>query len=548
MADDSELLYPDIPFRIRIGVVGGGSFDEKELAGLIKEILSRIRALFDDDSQKILDERKRTDLAFSVLTSLAKNAERAIAREILSAPRASIEVILPLGREDCLRSLDSDDVRKEFEELLGRAKRPVLLRSKPVSEESAPADFAHARERAMREATRYIVDHSDVLIAVSDDAQASEAARYAKRKNRPVIEVSSSETLSFSITAGHGLSAKSLPGIERFNSAGVPRSAMEKYIENVSRELFKEDDRIAEEAKSEAREKILPFYVWASALAKGNQKLYRRAGTFVYTFSAISVAAVALATQIHSISLAAFSVEFFLLAAILVIIWVANRRRTHKNWIESRYLAERVRSASFLAVCGAQCSTIYVPPHLGARDQSDDWVAMTFNEIWRGVSVSEPSAESCQSYVAFIRRRWIRDQIKYHRGKWKRAERISHFLERAGHWVFALAMTAALLHILLALQHRWHAEGLEKTLTFLAIALPAVGASIGGIRAHREYSRLAKRSRNMTANLKRLNRRLMTVRDFEELHYLLRETEELMMEEAQDWMMTMSFAKLEPPG
>ncbi|GEM_PF-2116434 len=543
---DGELLYPDIPFRLRLGVVGDGSLDEKNFAEKIRDILSLIRTLFDDDSRKTLDECKRTRLAFSVLTSLAKNAERRIAREILSHPRSSIEVILPLGKEDCLQSLDSDDARKEFEELLGKAARPVWLKSKPVSEESSHADLAHARERATREAARYIVDHCDLLIAVSDDAQASEAIHYAKKKNRPVIEISAPS--SFSISRGHGLSAKSLPGIERFNSASVPRAMMQRYIENVSRELFAKGDLIPEEAKREAREKILPFYVWASALAKRNQKLYRRAGVFVYIFSAVSVAAVALATQIHSLSLAAFSMEFFLLATILVIIWLANRRRTHKNWIENRYLAERVRSATFLAVCGAECSTIYVPPFMGAADQSDDWVAMTFNEIWRGVRVSAPGRESCRDYVAFIRRRWIRDQIKYHRMKWKRAERISHLLERTGHAIFATAIVAALVHILLGLQHRWHAEGLEKALTFLAIALPAVGASIGGIRAHREYSRLAKRSRNMTANLKRLNLRLTSVSDFEELHYLLRETEELMMEETQDWMMTMSFAKLEPPG
>ncbi|MEW6207446.1 MAG: hypothetical protein AB1631_03710 [Acidobacteriota bacterium] len=536
---DLELLYPDIPFRLRLGVVADGSIDETKTAALIKDILSRIPALFDEASRKTMYEAKRTRLTFSVLTSLTKNAERSIVREILSASGASIEAILP-GREDCLGSFDSDDARKEFEELLSKAARPVWLRSKSVGEEP------DSIERAMKEAARYIVDHCDVLIAFSSDARAGEAIAYAKRKNRPVIEIPSS--LSFSISRGHGLSAKSLGGIERFNSASVPRAVMERYIENVSRELFRKDDRIAEEAKSEAREKLLPFYVWASALAKRNQKLYRRAGTVVYTCSAISVASVALATQIESLSLAAFSVEFFLLAAILIIIWAANRRRTHKNWIESRYLAERVRSATFLAVCGAECSTIYVPPYMGAGDRSDDWVAMAFNEIWGGVRLSATSQESCPHYVAFIRRRWIRDQIKYHRAKWKRAERISHILERTGHAVFALALVAALLHILLGLQHRWHLEGLEKTLTFLAIALPALGASLGGIRAHREYSRLAKRSRNMTANLKRLNTRLATVRDFEELRYLLRETEELMMEEAQDWMMTMSFAKLEPPG
>jgi hypothetical protein len=79
-----------------------------------------------------------------------------------------------------------------------------------------------------------------------------------------------------------------------------------------------------------------------------------------------------------------------------------------------------------------------------------------------------------------------------------------------------------------------------------AIILPAVGAAIGGIRTHREYSRIWKRSSNMVFVLNDLKPLFNEVKTPENLQYLLRQTEELMLRETQDWLMMMRFIDLKP--
>lgn len=78
-------------------------------------------------------------------------------------------------------------------------------------------------------------------------------------------------------------------------------------------------------------------------------------------------------------------------------------------------------------------------------------------------------------------------------------------------------------------------------LTFVAIALPAVAAAAEGIRTHREYSRLAKRSENMALALRELDEEFVFASEPDALESLLRETEELMLQETQDWLMLMRF-------
>ncbi|MDQ2977342.1 MAG: SLATT domain-containing protein, partial [Acidobacteriota bacterium] len=395
----------------------------------------------------------------------------------------------------------------------------------------------------------YIVDHCDLLIALRDENssgdESGEAATiaYARKKARPVIKISAAAPHDISVEGGHGLNARSISGIERFNAFTVAAAEQEAYISNLCAELFKEKYGLPDEAKREAREGLMPFYVRASNLAKGNQKLYRRAGLLVYSFSALAVAAVAIGTLVHSLSPWAFALELLLLLSILTIVFYANRRRTHKQWIESRFLAERIRAAIFLAVCGVEASQISAPPYMGSADQPDEWMVMTFNEIWDRLPARNGCAgEFCTVFESFARESWIQDQIEFHEKKARDSERMSRLLERGGIVAFGLALMAAALHLIL---FALHIEWLGRTLILAAISLPAVGAAIGGIRTHREYSRLAKRSNNMAINLRRLDERFSSASDPQTLESLLQETERLMLLETQDWLMLMRFAKLE---
>jgi hypothetical protein len=115
-------------------------------------------------------------------------------------------------------------------------------------------------------------------------------------------------------------------------------------------------------------------------------------------------------------------------------------------------------------------------------------------------------------------------------------------LEWGGVVIFAFALLAAGLHLILfALHYEW----MELPITFAAIILPAVGAAIGGIRTHREYSRIAKRSENMVQSLTEMKDNLKRTESPDEFEALLREIEQVMLIETQDWLMLMRFAKLE---
>ncbi len=448
--------------------------------------------LFDDDSKKRIRAARQTPLAYGLLTSLSTDAERFVAQEISRWPNSRIE----------------------------------------------------ATERA----GQYIVDHCDLLIALHDEKAAGAhtgaggTVAYATKKERPVIQISATAPFKITVERGHGLNARSISGIARFNAFEVSPAEEEAYISNLCTELFQENYSLPEDAVREVRERLMPFYVRASKMAKRNQKLYRHAALLVYCFSALAVATVAVGALVKSLSHWAFSLELLMLLSILGIVLYADRRRTHKKWIESRFLAERLRSAFFLAVCGVEPSQISAPPYMGFAGQPDEWMVMTFDEIWSRLPLRQGCAgEFCSVLQTFVRERWIRDQIKFHEKKARTSGRASRLLETAGILAFVLALFAVMLHLILsALDIRW----LEKTLILAAISLPAVGAAIGGIRTHREYSRLAKRSRNMAMNLKRLEERFSLASDPQTLESLLRETEHLMLTETQDWLMLMRFAEL----
>lgn len=168
-----------------------------------------------------------------------------------------------------------------------------------------------------------------------------------------------------------------------------------------------------------------------------------------------------------------------------------------------------------------------------------------FDEIQRRIGPLEPGwGKPYHEVKAFIDRAWIQDQITYHKNKRKHAKRRSEVLEYAGFGVFLSAVIAAGWHFMLALSSAT-AHGVEhQALTFVALVFPAPGASIGGLRAHREYSRIAKRSDSMVKELTALQRESEEVDSRAALERFLAETEALMLREAKEWLSLMSTVRL----
>jgi len=547
-----------IPFRIRIGVTGHRQLtDEATLAEKISHVLQKeLFDLFDEESTQLINTSPHTPCAFSILTPLAEGADRLVAKEVLKLPDSRIEVVLPLAKEDYLQDFVSLESKKEFEELLSLARRPMTLQPRSLNNRFPEGDLKASRRQAYEDVGRYIVHHCDLLIALYDSASsrgkggAAEIVDYARKRKRPMIIISTVPPYAISVEKGHGLDAGSISRIESFNALNVPDMEQRDYVENMYAQLFDNEEGIElpEDAKRLVKEQLLPFYTRASLIAKGNQTYYLRAGSLVYTLSTVAIACVAIGILLHRLSPYAFFAEFLLLATVLSVVIHADRRKSHRKWIESRFLAERIRSSVFFAVCGLEASSIEVPSHMRAAHRSGDWMVKTFDEIWNRLPAMKGChGGACRPCREYIRKHWIQDQMNFHKSKAAKAKRMSHGLERIGIATFAVAMIVALSHFMMSyLDGEEHASPIDTLLTFLAIVLPAAGATLGGIRTHREYSRLEKNSENMESVLADMDDQIANIDTPEALESLLRGTDELMLRETQEWLMVMRFVELKP--
>jgi len=89
-------------------------------------------------------------------------------------------------------------------------------------------------------------------------------------------------------------------------------------------------------------------------------------------------------------------------------------------------------------------------------------------------------------------------------------------------------------------------EWLQKTALFLAIASPIVGGSLAAVRTHREYERNSRRSAEMARHLESLTEPMERAESREEVVALVKEIEETMLHENEDWRIVVRFHELEP--
>jgi hypothetical protein len=538
-----------IPFRVRIGVTGHRTIqDPGSISRRIREILhERAWEFFEPlPARKALGTR----LAFTLLSSLAEGADRLAAAEILKIADSELEAVLPMAKDKYLLDFATAGSRTEFHDLLHRASRTIVLRE--VAPDNA---LDEVRNKAYEAAGRHVVDHCNLLIAVWDGKPArgrggtAEIVAYAREKGRPLIVVSTLDPYDLRLEKNSGLDGQAFIRLGGFNSFAIAANSQDAYVDNMHRDLFgnTEGDRLDGAVKERIRSGLLPWYVRASLIAKRSQKNYLRAGLLVYSLSPLAVAAVALAIFMPQLASPAFVVEFILLGIILLVIVTSDRHRTHQNWIEARFLAERIRSAVFLTACGVQVSSLVHIRALRPQLESGEWALRAFDEIMRRVGQVDPCDQAgCDRGIAYVRRHWLQDQIQFHVSKAKRSQKAGQRLEKAGWFIFVAAIIAAGWHLVdLFLGHPEIFACLGKPLVFLAVVLPALGAAIGGIRGHREYSRLAKRSQYMQAALQELDSRFAAANGPNEMQALLDETEQLLLQEAQEWLVLMKFARVE---
>jgi hypothetical protein len=319
----------------------------------------------------------------------------------------------------------------------------------------------------------------------------------------------------------NGLDASPLYAIDRFNRLPITAEERIKYVRNLDRSYFEKPaaaSGIPASARELVNQRLFPYYAIASTMAKQNQNRFHRAGKYVYVLSATAVGCAAFAVLFPEIGWLGFGSEL----AILIVMWFtllrAHRTHAQQNWIEFRFLAERLRCGVFMAICGVEPKPFEVLPYLGHSQTVNDWTVRAFDEIWDRLPPLTGCTEcECAILNPYLREAWIGDQIQFHRKKVKLEGKAREHLARAGEIILPTTIVAATLHILFVI---WSPaktaqpgilllhELIHKGLSLMALVFPAIAASLAGMESHREHLRLEKSSANMAAQLERVQRQM----------------------------------------
>jgi hypothetical protein len=198
----TEVISLNIPFRLTIGVTGHRELkNEEELRETVQRVIDQILQSVPGTLQ--------TKVRLCVLTPLAEGADRLVAEEVLRRDQdVFLKVILPFVLSDYLEDFTTEASREEFTRLLSKDRSPLSLRKIPLRDEFPPELLPAARRQAYEDVGRYIVRHSDVMIALwEEDLKGGQGGTartvdYAREVNCPVYVINPNRPSEFRMIRG----------------------------------------------------------------------------------------------------------------------------------------------------------------------------------------------------------------------------------------------------------------------------------------------------------------------------------------------------------
>jgi hypothetical protein len=184
-----------LPYDLRVGVTGHRVLADEEAAGrAVDKLLKYIAAT--------LDRASIAPLAWTVVSPLAKGADRIVADAVLARTNAKLHVITPLPLADYRTDFGDPADRRAFERLLARASSVQELGATsaveiPTSGVGVVAAAEAEREFAYVHVGEHVVDACEILICIWNGLPArgvggtADIVRYALQRERTVLWVHS---------------------------------------------------------------------------------------------------------------------------------------------------------------------------------------------------------------------------------------------------------------------------------------------------------------------------------------------------------------------
>jgi hypothetical protein len=281
----------------------------------------------------------------------------------------------------------------------------------------------------------------------------------------------------------------------------------------------------------------------AELLSRRFQSLYLRLSAMLFALAAAAVCIVG--AQLVFLPHIRFVVagEIACLVSILVGLEWGRRAHLQQRWLSARYLTERLRSAFFLALTGAeeQSSATAV---LGGDVPVAPWVGVAFDMVWMRRPQLDAGRASAKTLRDFLSQAWIDDQRSYFTTASERAGRNYRSSTRAVEALFATSLVIAIVHVALPGPEDWG----KQIVSLLAIGIPACAAALAGYSAQREYHRNSLRYGRMSDSLVDANELMLAAADHAKVREIAGTVDRMLRQERGEWFGTAALHDLEMPA
>ena len=478
------------------------------------------------------------------VSALADEADRLVADCVLARPGARLEVILPMPKADYVTDFDSAHSLAEFERLLGEASWVATLPPHGT------------REEAYAAAGRAAADRADVTIAICDGYAAAgkggtgDIVGYLREQGHPWIWLSAdgrparTENLRKLTHPGWpGVTDADLASWGEFNESRLDAGRRTAFIDEFQQRILKAGGAGLVADLNMLLSWLQPPFARAELLSKKFQSRYLRLSAILFVLAALAVCIVG--TQLVFFPGTQLIVIGEIACLVIILGGLEWGRRVHlqQRWISARYLAERLRSALFLALAGAD-ERSYAPPLVSEEIPAAPWVGTAFTMTWMRRPQVDADGISAASLRGFLSAAWVDDQHQYFKESSARDRRKYRFSSRVVEALFATSVVVAIVHVALGGPEDW----IRHVVSLLAISIPACAAALVGYNSQREYLRNSLRYGQMADSLAKADAVMLDAADHAKIREVAATVDQMLRQERGEWFGTVRLHDLELPA